>query len=303
MLNNKEKFTSIIKLIFQLFSMIAISQLVASCYANKMATFPVKNFSSKEVRTKIVSLPEKDSGGRGKLQAKSVGRTIVGKPYKIKGKWYYPKSDPTYKKIGQASWYGSYFHGRLTANGEVYDMNLLTAAHPTMPLPSYARVTNLENGNSIIVRVNDRGPFMKNRIIDLSKQAAMILGYENAGVANVEVEYLAEAPADYYDSDYLMASYISGNDTPSTLILANALEEKEDTILKGRDVSKKNQGYKEVVEKKSSSILVTLPKIGPVLVQKPISIDQIVSVSNKFIKKDKSKLTVAILKRGVMFSK
>ena len=86
------------------------------------------------------------------------GRDQVGKPYKVAGKWYYPKEDRQYRKVGGASWYGDAFHGRLTANGEVYDMTHLTAAHPTMPLPSYARVTNLKNGSSVIVRVNDRGP-------------------------------------------------------------------------------------------------------------------------------------------------
>ena len=90
---------------------------------------------------------------------------------------YYPKEDKNYKKVGLASWYGDAFHGRLTANGEIYDMTHLTAAHPTMPLPSYARVTNIENGSSVIVRVNDRGPYSHDRLIDLSKRAAEMLDY------------------------------------------------------------------------------------------------------------------------------
>ena len=94
------------------------------------------------------------------------GRDQLGKPYKVRGKMYYPKEDKNYKKVGAASWYGDAFHGRLTANGEIYDMTHLTAAHPTMPLPSYARVTNIENGSSVIVRVNDRGPYSHNRLID-----------------------------------------------------------------------------------------------------------------------------------------
>jgi len=142
------------------------------------------------------------------------GRYQVGKPYKVKGKWYKPAEDPDYKKVGGASWYGDAFHGRLTANGEVYDMMHLTAAHPTMPLPSYARVTNLKNGSSVIVRVNDRGPFANDRIIDLSKRAAQLLDYQHAGVAKVQVEYVGPAPLHGQDESYLLASYRPGGQAP-----------------------------------------------------------------------------------------
>ncbi|MFC5586102.1 septal ring lytic transglycosylase RlpA family protein [Nitratireductor kimnyeongensis] len=135
------------------------------------------------------------------------GRYQVGKPYQIKGRWYHPKEDPDYEKVGAASWYGDAFHGRLTANGEIYDMTHLTAAHPTMPLPSYARVTNMNNGSSVLVRVNDRGPFAHNRIIDLSKRAAQLLDYQSAGVAQVKVEYVGPAPLEGRDDEYLLASY------------------------------------------------------------------------------------------------
>lgn len=138
------------------------------------------------------------------------GRDQLGKPYKVKGKWYKPKEDPNYVKVGAASWYGDAFHGRLTANGEVYDMTHLTAAHPTMPLPSYARVTNTTNGNSVIVRVNDRGPYANDRVIDLSKRAAELLDYQHAGVAKVKVEYVGRAPLHGQDDQYLMASYRPG---------------------------------------------------------------------------------------------
>ena len=131
----------------------------------------------------------------------------VGKPYKIRGKTYYPKEDPNYVKTGMASWYGPNFHGRLTANGEIYDQYALSAAHPTMPLPSYARVTNLENGSSVMVRVNDRGPYAHNRIIDLSAQAAKMLGYKHDGLAKVKVEYVGKARMDGLDEEFLMASY------------------------------------------------------------------------------------------------
>lgn len=140
------------------------------------------------------------------------GRDQLGKPYKVRGKWYKPKEDPDYVKVGAASWYGDAFHGRLTANGEVYDMTHLTAAHPTMPLPSYARVTNTTNGSSVIVRVNDRGPYADGRIIDLSKRAAELLDYQHAGVAKVKVEYVGRAPLHGQDDQYLMASYRPGKD-------------------------------------------------------------------------------------------
>lgn len=142
------------------------------------------------------------------------GRDQVGKPYKVRGVWYYPKEDKNYSKVGGASWYGDAFHGRLTANGEIYDMTHLTAAHPTMPLPSYARVTNMKNGASVIVRVNDRGPYAKGRVVDLSKRAAELLDYTHAGVAKVKVEYVGRAPLDGQDEQYLMASYRPGKTDP-----------------------------------------------------------------------------------------
>jgi rare lipoprotein A len=141
------------------------------------------------------------------------GRDQLGKPYKVKDKWYKPKEDKNYKKSGRASWYGSAFHGRLTANGEVYDMTHLTAAHPTMPLPSYARVTNTANGSSVIVRVNDRGPYSNDRIIDMSEKAAEMLDYKHHGTADVKVEYVGRAPLDGQDDAFLLASYRSGKDS------------------------------------------------------------------------------------------
>jgi rare lipoprotein A len=119
------------------------------------------------------------------------GTYKVGKPYKVANTWYYPKEDPTYDRTGMASWYGPGFHGKRTANGEIYDMNDLTAAHTTLPMPSYVRVTNLENGRSMVLRVNDRGPFAKNRIIDVSRRAAQLLGFERQGTARVRVQAVA----------------------------------------------------------------------------------------------------------------
>ncbi len=118
----------------------------------------------------------------------------VGNPYQINGTWYYPREDPAYNETGIASWYGAQFHGRTTANGERFDMNLMSAAHPTLPMPSHVRVTNLNNGRSLIVRVNDRGPFARGRIIDLSRAAARELGFERDGTAPVRVQNLGVAP-------------------------------------------------------------------------------------------------------------
>jgi len=156
--------------------------------------------ASPRVTTKRSRLPRRE------------GRAQVGKPYMVRGKWYYPKENRQYKAVGAASWYGDAFHGRLTANGEVYDMDRLTAAHPTMPLPSYARVTNLKDGASVVVRVNDRGPYAEGRVIDLSKRAAEMLDYSTAGVAHVKVEYVGPAPLIPNDDRYLMASYRPGKD-------------------------------------------------------------------------------------------
>ncbi len=116
----------------------------------------------------------------------------IGVPYQIKGKWYYPKEDFAYSETGIASWYGSYFHGRATANGEIYDMNDLTAAHKTLPMPSMVRVTNLDNGRSLKLRVNDRGPFVDGRIIDVSRRASQLLGFHENGLAKVKVDILAD---------------------------------------------------------------------------------------------------------------
>ncbi|MGH6718646.1 MAG: septal ring lytic transglycosylase RlpA family protein [Alphaproteobacteria bacterium] len=123
------------------------------------------------------------------------GRYKVGQPYSVNGRWYYPAEAPDYSAEGVASWYGPQFHGLSTANGELFDQNALTAAHTTLPMPSYVRVTNLENGRALVLRVNDRGPFVGDRIIDVSKRAAQLLGFMNKGTARVRVEAVA-APDD-----------------------------------------------------------------------------------------------------------
>lgn len=126
-------------------------------------------------------------GGRG---GSTAGEYKIGKPYEINGVWYYPKEDYRYDETGIASWYGADFHGKRTANGESFDQNELTAAHRTLPMPSLVRVTNLENGRSVVVRVNDRGPFAHGRVIDLSRRGAQLLGFEGNGTAKVRVQLL-----------------------------------------------------------------------------------------------------------------
>ncbi|WMS42193.1 septal ring lytic transglycosylase RlpA family protein [Acuticoccus sp. MNP-M23] len=139
-------------------------------------------------------------------QKDTAARTMIGKPYKVGGRWYHPKEDKSYDKTGMASWYGPKFHGRSTANGERFDQHALTAAHPTLPLPSYVRVTVVNGGRSAVVRVNDRGPFKPGRILDVSKAAAKKLGFINAGHAKVRVEYLGPAEANGTDNETLIAA-------------------------------------------------------------------------------------------------
>jgi rare lipoprotein A len=120
----------------------------------------------------------------------------IGTPYQVEGRWYYPKFVTAYDATGIASWYGEAYDGHETANGEIYDVGALTAAHPTLQPPSLVQVTNLENGRSLVLRVNDRGPFVKNRLIDLSQAAARELGFEDQGVTRVHVRYLGLARLD-----------------------------------------------------------------------------------------------------------
>jgi rare lipoprotein A len=162
--------------------------------------------------------------GLGDPVPKGGGTYRVGKPYTVAGRVYVPEEDPNYRAEGMASWYGDDFHGRLTANGEVFDMMSLTAAHPTLPIPSYARVTNIRNGKSLIVRVNDRGPYHGNRLIDVSNKAAELLEFRSNGVARVRVEYVGRAPLEGSDDRQLVATLRTGVPAPppSTVRIAAA---------------------------------------------------------------------------------
>jgi len=142
----------------------------------------------------LAGCAETRSGSKAAIQGQShsSGGYKIGEPYQIKGVWYYPKEDFSYDETGIASWYGPGFHAESTANGESFDQNELTGAHKTLPMPSLVRVTNLENGRSIIVRINDRGPFVPGRIVDLSRRGAQLLGFEGQGSAKVRVSVLPE---------------------------------------------------------------------------------------------------------------
>ena len=164
------------------------------------------------------------------------GQYLVGHPYTVAGRRYYPAENPSYTAVGMASWYGAAFHGRRTANGEVYDMASLSAAHPTMPLPSYARVTNLGNGYSVIVRVNDRGPYHAGRVMDVSSRVADVLDMKGMGTAKVKVDYVGAAPMEGSDDSQLLAS-LRTDGSPANMIgysapvmMANAAAEQTETI-------------------------------------------------------------------------
>jgi rare lipoprotein A len=145
-----------------------------------------------------VSTSRRVAGENERIE-KGGGVYKVGEPYQVGGRWYNPREQPEYDRIGVASWYGSDFHGRHTANGEVFDMYALTAAHPTLPLPSYAYVTNLSNNRTVLVRINDRGPYVGDRMIDLSKASANALGLMSGGTGRVRVRYAGPAPLDGND--------------------------------------------------------------------------------------------------------
>ena len=208
--------------------------------------------------------------GSSGTMPKGGGFRSVGKPYKINGKWYYPRNDPSYNKVGNASWYGDAFHGRLTANGELFDMNTLSAAHTTLPLPSYVEVTNLDNGYSLTVRVNDRGPFARNRIIDLSRRAATLLRFRNRGTANVRVRYLGPASIAGSDDRKLLASLkhngvpvgprtvqVASRGVPKAQITARSL------TLANRSSAKRNTESTKFSNNTYGTLLSATPKSRP----------------------------------------
>jgi len=160
----------------------------------------------------------------GEPVPKGGGSYRLGRPYMVAGRTYVPREARDYREEGLASWYGDKFHGRRTANGEVFDMDSLSAAHPTLPIPSYVRVTNLDNRRSVVVRVNDRGPYHGDRVIDVSIGAARALGFHHRGTARVRVEYVGRAALDGSDEHVLMATLRDGEPAPppASIRLASA---------------------------------------------------------------------------------
>lgn len=198
----------------------------------------------------------------GYVNGKPVHPTIkIGKPYRIGWKKYYPKYDPNYDEVGIASWYGPNFHGKMTANGETYNQWAMTAAHPTLPMPSLVRVTNVETQQSVVVRVNDRGPFAEDRVIDLSRAAAEALGTHAKGIAKVRVEYLPEEteryiaklqlkkPDEWQDIDVAQASSEEGARQDEPAEAQQAFDEEGMASWYGADFHGNETAYGETFDK------------------------------------------------------
>jgi len=179
--------------------------LLANCAPGKFARFDPKYGVSSSPRVVDFDQPVPKGGGTYR----------IGKPYQVAGRTYVPEENTHYRAEGLASWYGDDFHGRLTANGEVFDMTSITAAHPTLPMPCYVRVTNTANGKSLVVRVNDRGPYHGNRIIDVSHRAATLLDFKGNGIARVRVEYVGRAPLEGSDDALLVATLRTNEPAPA----------------------------------------------------------------------------------------
>jgi rare lipoprotein A len=269
--------------------LLCLAALLASCASDPVRVTHVAKprakeyFAEKEYGVKasprVIAAVARIPGMKMTRMPRGGGREQVGKPYQVRGKWYYPREEQGYDRSGIASWYGDAFHGRKTANGEIYDMNQLSAAHPTMPLPSYARVTNLKNGNSIIVRVNDRGPYAHGRIIDMSKRAAQMLDYTGTGVANVRVQYVGRAPLHGQDDAYLLASFAPGNGGPAdnpvppNVMVASA-EQAADlpgvnstTAFEGEEVLRPTPAAADPFAAMQAA---DVPQFGPIVPDKPI---------------------------------
>jgi rare lipoprotein A len=189
----------------QLCALVAVCLLAGCAGSDKIGTVDPLYGVSSGARLVAPGQPIPRGGGTYRL----------GPPYSIGGRTYVPAEDPHYRAEGMASWYGEDFHGRQTANGEIFDMNSMSAAHTTLPIPGYVRVTNLSNNRSVIVRVNDRGPYHADRIIDVSVKAAILLGFYGSGVAPVRVEYVGTAPLEGSDDTMLIATLRQGEPAPA----------------------------------------------------------------------------------------
>lgn len=180
--------------------------LLGSAMGIALAGCTTSNYASRGFSPAEYGVPASERVvAMGQPVPKGGGVYRVGNPYQVRGLWYYPEDRPGYTATGIASWYGDDFHGRKTANGEIYNMYALSAAHPTLPMPCYARVTNMSNGRSVVVRINDRGPYHSGRVIDLSKRAALLLDMHGAGLGRVRVNYMGKAKLNGNDDAWLVA--------------------------------------------------------------------------------------------------
>lgn len=202
----------------------------------------------------------------GEPVPKGGGRAMVGKPYVVGDRTYVPHAGKGYDREGWASWYGTAFHGRLTANGEVFDRQSIAAAHPTLPLPSYVRITNAANGRSMIVRVNDRGPYEKSRLIDVSERVAEALEFRRQGVSRVRVQYVGKASLHGSDDDKLMATLRddgslapSGNLRAPVMVAAREDDDKPATAVKVADARPRLGNLPEYEEPRRPSAARSVP--------------------------------------------
>lgn len=199
--------------------LLAVAVALAGCSSHS----PSKSVARNSFGERLDGFEGKGSAyynGKGPIP-RGGGRFLVGKPYTVAGRNFVPRPQPGYDQTGVASWYGEAFHRRKTSNGEYFDMAMLTAAHPTLPLPSYAKVTNLENGRTIVVRINDRGPFVGTRLIDLSKRSADALDYRHTGKARVRVQWIGNAPLNDQGSHLaMMNSIVAKGGSMRTLVAA-----------------------------------------------------------------------------------
>ncbi|MCH2549364.1 MAG: septal ring lytic transglycosylase RlpA family protein [Alphaproteobacteria bacterium] len=197
---------------------------------------------------------------------KGKGVYKVGKPYQIFGKWYYPAEELDYSETGIASWYGPKFHGKLTANGELFDQNLITAAHRTLPMPSAVRITNLENGRALNIRVNDRGPFARGRIIDVSRRGAQLLGFERKGTTKVKVEFLSKESRNLkieaLNNKIMKGNQPKINPSPRLTVVSKSVNSKEITNSLSKDVLdniKTRKKYSAPPLSKTVNVLPVIP--------------------------------------------
>jgi rare lipoprotein A len=202
-------------------AMLGATLVLGGCSSAIRSIVPVKIAGKYTTRDPFAGKGAPYYRGSGPLP-RGGGRYFVGKPYEVAGQWFTPREQPNYDKVGIASWYGEAFHRRKTSNGEYFDMNMLSAAHATLPLPSYAKVTNVQTGQSIVVRINDRGPFVDTRIMDLSKRSADTLGFKNRGMAKVRVQYIGAAPLNDQGSHLAMMNRKLGQGANFNTLVAAA---------------------------------------------------------------------------------